>query len=108
MIYEFRFRDGIRGVVTKHVEAATLAEADRQAQVWVNAKPGTTYIPNSCEAWLVTVAEAEPEGDVVAADTAGKPSTDEQKRRLQAQSAERKGGTGVGSSVKGEPERVGA
>lgn len=108
MIWEFRFRDGVRGVVTKHVEADTLAEADATARAWVNQKPGTNYIPNSCEAWLVTLAAVEAVAEPAPETATGKPSQTEQKQRLVESAAAKRSGTGVGSAVKGEAERVGA
>lgn len=108
MIYSFRYRDGVRGVITRHMDAGSLPEADALAVAWVAKKPGAFYIPNSVEPWLVTLddlpiaAAAQP-----AEDKPAKPSQKEQRDKLTAEGAARRAGTGVGSSAQ-QTERVGA
>jgi len=108
MIFSFRYRDGVRGVTTKHVEAADLKTADHLAQAWVNRRPGAVFIPNSVEPFCIDVADlavvVEPEQASVAGPV---PSGPEQRERLKAQGAARKAGTGVGADVP-QTERVGA
>lgn len=109
MIYSFRFKDGIKGVQTKHVEGTSILDADSTAQQWVNRRPGAVYIPNSCEPWLISLESLPPA--VVEAPVpvkADAPTLGEQKQRLVKQGAERMAGAGVGSAVKPESGRVGA
>lgn len=108
MIFSFRYRDGVRGVLTRHVDAENIKEAEQIAMAWVQRKPGAFYIASSTEQWLVTLEDLpkvidEPPPAVVNP----KPSQDEQKERLKTQGAARKAGTGPGSDVK-QNERVGA
>lgn len=108
MIYSFRYRDGVRGVTTKHVEAASIVEADKTALAWVNRRPGATYIPNSCEPWLISLSDLPPAVEETSGPVkADAPTLGEQKQRLAKAGAERMAGTGVGSAVKQEG-RVGA
>lgn len=107
MIFSFRYRDGVRGVVTRHMDAASLPEADAQAIAWVAKKPGAFYIANSVEAWLITLDDLPTVAAQPAESQPAKPSQKEQRDRLQADGAARRAGTGVGSSAQ-QTERVGA
>lgn len=108
MIFSFRYRAGVRGVITGHLEAVDLVAAGDIAQRWVNSQPGSVFIPNSCEPWLITApavegvaVEAVPEGPT-------KPDHKTQKANLREQAQARMAGAGVGSAVKPEGGRVGA
>jgi hypothetical protein len=109
MIYEFRVRDGVRGVTTRHVDAPTLAEADAIATAWAAKKPGALFIVGSVQPWLVSLEEL-PVAPVEPAQTAGQvPSQKEQTERLKAAGAARKAGVGPGSDEKpASAERIGA
>jgi hypothetical protein len=108
MIYEFRLRDGIRGVSTKHVEATDLVDAERKARLYCSRKPGAEYIANSAAPWLITVDDAHPVADAPPVVVEHKPSNAEQKERLKKTGAARMAGTGVGSTPKAEGGRIGA
>ena len=108
MIWSFRFKDGIRGVQTKHVEADSLVKATERAEAWVRLKPGAVFIPNSVEAWLITADVEQPAAAPVDEAVTPKPTPKEQRERLKQVAAERMAGTGVGSAVKAGTERVGA
>jgi hypothetical protein len=108
MIYEFRFRDGIKGVVTKHLEAEDLVSADAAARAICNARPGAVFIPNSCEKWLLEPPAAASDTPEMTEAATPKPSNKQQKEALKANGAALKAGTGVGSDVKVESGRIGA
>jgi hypothetical protein len=108
MIYSFRYRDGVRGVVTRHTEADSLPEAEAIAIQWVQRKPGALYIANSTEAWLVTLTDLPVASEApVAEQTPAKPSAKEQREKLTEQGAARRAGNGVGADEK-QTARVGA
>lgn len=111
MIYEFRYRAGVRGVITAHLEADDLVKAQAQATSWVNSQPGVVFIPNSVAPWLIQAPAATVAAPPVEDDNTGaldKPDQAQQKANLQKLASERMSGTGVGSAVKPETARVGA
>ena len=111
MIYEFRVRMSIKGVVSKHLEAENLQDAQKMCERYAARTPGASYIPNSCEPWLIvddlSVSSDVGVQDVIGDGTPGKPSSSEQRARLGRLAVERKAGVGVGSSPRSDSERVG-